>query len=117
MEYKDFITDFRAYMHQVTMRANITKSIVASDDIAYFAPTLNKVDQKIATSFNFNGTVDDFKVAQLGAQSGTSFVKGDFSMQGIPNMKQTRIQVNQLNAKTNIQDLGNWIPEIKQLKN
>jgi len=117
MEYKDFITDFRAYMHQVTMRANITKSIVASDDIAYFAPTLNKVDQKIATSFNFNGTVDDFKVTQLGAQSGTSFVKGDFSMQGIPNMKQTRIQVNQLNAKTNIQDLGNWIPEIKQLKN
>ena len=117
MEYDNFVADFRAYMHQVTMRASISKSVVASDDIAYFAPALNNVDQKIATSFNFNGTVDDFKVNQLGAQSGTSFVKGDFSMKGIPNMKQTMIQVSQLNAKTNIQDLGRWIPEINQLKN
>jgi hypothetical protein len=117
MEYKDFIPDFRAYMHKVNMRANISKSIVASDDIAYFAPALNNIAQRITTSFNFNGTVDDFKVAQLGAQSGTSFVKGDFSMKGIPNMKQTMIEVNQLNAKTNVQDLGTWIPEIKQIKN
>jgi hypothetical protein len=115
MEYKDFLTDFRAYMHKVNMRANITKSIVASDDIAYFAPALNDVDQKITTSFNFNGTVDDFKVDQLGAQSGTSFVKGDFSMKGIPNIKQTMIQANQLNAKTTVQDLGRWIPKINQL--
>ena len=117
MEYKDFNPDFRAYMHKVNMRARISKSIVASDDIAYFAPDLNNVAQRITTSFNFNGTVDDFKVTQLGAQSGTSFVKGDFSMKGIPNMKQTMIEVDQLNAKTNIQDLGSWIPEIKQLKN
>jgi hypothetical protein len=32
-------------------------------------------------------------------------------------MKQTMIQVNQLNAKTNMLDLGSWIPDIKQLKN
>jgi len=117
MEYNNFVKDFRAYMHQVNMRANISKSIVASDDIAYFAPALNKVDQKITTSFNFNGTVDNFKVEQLGAQSGTSFIKGDFSMKGIPNIKQTMIQANQLNAKTTIQDLGRWIPEINEIKN
>ena len=117
MEYKDFIPDFRAYMHKVTMKANITKSIVASDDIAYFAPALNDVDQKIATSFRFNGTVDDFKVDALAAQYGQSFVKGAIAMQGIPDMKQTVIQVNQINAKTNIIDLGSWMPEIKELKN
>jgi hypothetical protein len=116
MEYNNFVPDFRAYMHRVNMRANISKSIVASDDIAYFAPALNNIDQKISTSFNFNGTVDDFKVEKLGAQSGTSFVKGDFSMKGIPNIKQTMIQANQLNAKTNIQDLGRWIPEINEIK-
>lgn len=117
MEYKDFIPDFRAYMSKVTMKANITKSIVASDDIAYFAPALNNVDQKIATSFRFNGTVDDFKVDALAAQYGQSFVKGAIAMQGIPDMKQTVIQVNQINAKTNIIDLGSWMPEIKELKN
>ena len=117
MEYKDFIPDFRAYMHKVTMKANITKSIVASDDIAYFAPALDQVDQKIATSFRFNGTVDDFKVDALAAQYGQSFVKGTIAMKGIPDMKQAMIQVNQFNAKTNIIDLGSWIPEIKELKN
>jgi hypothetical protein len=116
MEYQDFNADFRAYMQKVNMRANFTKSTVAFDDIAYFAPELKDINQKITTSFNFNGTVDDFKVEQLGAQYGQSFVKGAIAMQGLPNMKQTMIQVNQFNAKTNIQDLGSWIPEIKQLK-
>jgi hypothetical protein len=32
-------------------------------------------------------------------------------------MKQTMIRLNQFSAKTNIQDLGSWIPEIKQVKN
>ena len=117
MEYKDFIPDFRQYMHKVNMKATITKSIVASDDIAFFAPALNDVNQQIATNFRFNGTVDDFKVQALGAQYGQSFVKGDFSMKGLPNMQQTMIQVNQFNAKTNIQDLGSWIPGIKDLNN
>jgi len=117
MEYKDFIPDFRQYMQKVNMKATITKSIVASDDIAFFAPALNDVNQQIATNFRFNGTVDDFKVQALGAQYGQSFVKGDFSMKGLPNMQQTMIQVNQFNVKTNIQDLGSWIPGIKDLNN
>lgn len=116
MEYKEFIPDFRAYMNQVTMKARISKSVVASDDIAYFAPALKNLDQKITTSFSFKGTVDDFSASDLSAQYGQSFVKGDLSMKGIPDMNRTQIQMNQFAAKTNIQDLGRWIPEIKQLK-
>ena len=117
MEYQDFNPDFRKYMRKVNMRATITKSIVAFDDIAFFAPALKNINQKITTSFNFNGTVDDFKVEQLGAQFGQSFVQAAMTMKGLPNMNQTMIQVNQLNAKTNMLDLGTWIPEIKQIKN
>ena len=117
MEYKEFIPNFMEYMHQVTMKANIRKSIVASDDIAYFAPALKNLNQRVTTSFSFNGTVDDFDVQNLAAQYGQSFVKGNLSMQGIPDMKQTMIRLNQFSAKTNIQDLGSWIPEIKQVKN
>ena len=116
MEYKDFIPDFKAYMQQVNMKARITKSIVASDDIAYFAPALKNLNQKINTSFNFNGTVDAFKATNLSAQYGSSFINGDLSMKGIPDMKQTQIELNQISAKTNIQDLGSWIPAIKELK-
>ena len=117
MEFKEFIPDFKEYMRQVTMKANITKSIVASDDIAYFAPALKNWGQKITTSFSFNGTVDDFNVQNLAAQYGQSFIKGDLSIKGIPNMRQAMIDLKQFTAKTNIQDLGSWIPEIKQVKN
>ncbi len=116
MEYKEFIPDFRNYMQQVTMKGRISKSIVASDDIAYFAPELKNLDQKITTSFNFSGTVDAFKATDLSAQYGASFMRGDLSMKGIPNMKSTQIELKQFVAKTNILDLGKWIPEIKQLK-
>jgi hypothetical protein len=116
MEYRDFVPDFRAYMQQVNMKARITKSIVASDDIAYFAPALKNLNQKINTSFNFNGTVDDFKATNLSAQYGASFINGALSMKGLPNMAQTQIELNQISAKTNIQDLGSWIPAIKELK-
>jgi len=116
MEYRDFVPDFRDYMQQVNMKARITKSIVASDDIAYFAPALKNLNQKINTSFNFNGTVDDFKATNLSAQYGASFINGALSMKGLPDMAQTQIELNQISAKTNIQDLGSWVPGIKELK-
>lgn len=116
MEYKDFIPDFKAYMQKVTMKARITKSLVASDDIAFFAPTLKNLNQKINTSFNFSGTVDAFKASNLSAQYGASFITGDLSMKGIPDMKQTQIELNQISLKTSMQDLGGWIPSIKALK-
>ena len=116
MEYKEFIPDFKSYIHQVSMSAKISKSILSSDDIAYFAPELKSIKQKITTSFNFKGTVDQFSAYNLTAQYGQSFVKGNLSMKGIPDMKNTVIEFNQFAAKTNIQDLGRWIPAIKQLK-
>ncbi len=116
MEYKEFIPDFKEYMHQVNMKGRINKSSVSFDDIAYFAPALKNIHQKVSTSFNFNGTVDDFKASNLSAQYGQSFIRGDLSMKGIPAMNNTFIQLDQLVAKTNIQDLSNWIPKIKELK-
>jgi hypothetical protein len=90
---------------------------VAFGDIAFFAPALKNINQKITTGFKFNGTVDDFKVDQFGGQYGQSFVQAAFTMKGLPDMKQTMIQVNQVNVKTNMLDLGSWIPDINQLKN
>ncbi len=116
MEYKNFIEDFRSYIHQVSMKARISKAVIASDDIAYFAPALKHLKQKITASFSFKGTVDHFSASNLSAQYGLSFAKGDLSMKGIPDMNRTQIQLNQFSAKTNIQDLGQWIPAIKQLK-
>jgi hypothetical protein len=116
MQYTDFVEDFYNYNYQVNMKAHFVNAFVASDDIAFFAPQLKNIHQKIHTSFSFNGTVNNFKATNLTAQYGNSFIKGNFSMKGIPDMRHTQIDFNEVFAKTNYNDLVQWIPSINLIK-
>ncbi len=116
MEYKDLVEDFNDYIHKVNMRAHMINAQVASDDIAFFAPELNSIHQKVNTSFKFNGTVADFKTEGLSAQYNNSYIKGNFSMRGIPEMRSTQINFSEVFAKTNYQDLLQWIPSLSLIK-
>lgn len=116
MEYKDLVEDFYDYIHKVNMRAHLINAQVASDDIAFFAPELKNIHQKLNTSFKFNGTVNDFKTEGLSAQYNNSFIKGNFSMKGIPEMRSTEINFSDVFAKTNYQDLLQWIPSLSLIK-
>ena len=116
MEYKDLVEDFSDYIHKVNMRAHLINAQVASDDIAFFAPELTNIHQKVSTSFKFNGTVADFKTEGLSAQYNNSFVKGNFSMKGIPEMRTTQINFSEVFAKTNYPDLLQWIPSLSLIK-
>ena len=116
MEYKDLVEDFNDYIHKVTMKAHLINAQVATEDIAFFAPELNSIHQKVNASFKFNGTVADFKTEGLSAQYNNSFVKGNFSMKGIPEMRNTLINFNEVFAKTNYQDLLQWLPSLSLIK-
>ena len=117
MQYTDLVNDFTDYIHKVNMKAQFINATVASDDIAIFAPALNTTHQKVNASFKFNGTVDDMEAFDLSAQYGQSFVKGNFTMKGMPNMRATQINFSNVLAKTNYNDLLNWIPSLKLIKN
>ncbi len=116
MEYKDLVEDFSNYIHKVTMKAHLINAQVSTDDIAFFAPELNNIHQKLNASFQFNGTVADFKTEGLSAQYNNSFVKGNFSMKGIPEMRNTLIHFDEVLAKTNYQDLLQWLPGLSLIK-
>ena len=57
MQYKDFNTDMSDYINRVLMKGGLKNSVVYSDDIAYFAPSLAKWNQRFLVSGNFNGIV------------------------------------------------------------
>ena len=116
MQYKDFTSDFKDYINKVVMKAHLSNATIATDDIAYFVPQLNTLHQKINASFHFLGTVDKFETKDLSAQYNKSFVKGGFSMQGIPDMRNTQINFSNVVAKTNYNDLTSWIPSIGKIK-
>ena len=116
MQYADLVKDFSDYNHRVKMVAHFINAQVATDDIAFFAPAMASFHQQINTSFKFNGTVDDFTANGLSATTQNSFVKGDFSMKGIPDMRNTQISFTNVSAKTSYNDLLNWIPSLSLIK-
>ena len=116
MQYKNFKKDFNNYMQSVTMKAHFENSIIAIKDIAYFTPSLNNIDQKVKMSFHFNGTVANFEAKDLHAIYNNSTVKGLFSMKGLPSLRNTQINFNNLLAVTNYKDLSSWLPNLKNIK-
>ncbi len=116
MQYKQFSNDFQNYITNVTMKSHLENANVATDDIAYFAPALKDLNQKVNISCHFIGTVDNFNANDLTAGYNNSFVSGSFSMKGIPNMRNTQIAFSGVNAKTNYSDLSRWIVSLKEVK-
>ena len=116
MEYKDLNNDFKDYINKVTMKAHFVNAQIATDDIAFFAPAIKTLHQKLNASFKFKGTVANFETDGLSAQYNNSFVKGNYSMKGIPDMRNTQINFSEVFAKTNYQDLLQWIPSLDLIK-
>ena len=116
MEYNDLERDFSNYISKVVMKARLSKANVSTDDIAYFAPELKDLNQNINISCHYIGTVDNFNTKDLTAQYNNSFVSGNFSMKGLPDMRNTQIEFNGVNAKTNYKDLNKWIRSLNEVK-
>ncbi len=116
MEFTNFEEDFNHYLSKVNMKAKLKDVIIHTDDIAYFAPTLKNLHQKINISSEFTGTVDNFDANNLTAQYNKSFVSGSLSMQDVPDMGNAQIHFKNVTAKTNYKDLSTWIPNLKSIK-
>jgi hypothetical protein len=116
MQFENFTEDFKNYNHKVVMKSHLVNASVATDDIAYFAPELSNLNQRANITCHFTGTVDHFETKDLAAQYNNSFLTGNFSMKGIPDMRNTQIAFTGVNAKTNYKDLSNWIIDLKDIK-
>ena len=116
MQYASFKKDFKAYIQNVTMKAHLANSLVSTDDIAYFTPTLNNIHQKVNLSFHFTGTVDEFEAKDVQAKYNRSTLRGSFSMHGIPDMRNTQIKFTGVKAFTNYKDIAHWLPALQQHK-
>jgi hypothetical protein len=112
MQYKDLANDFPSYIDKVTMKAHLVNANVAFDDIAYFAPSLQNIHQKVNTSFHFLGTVANFETKDFTASYNKSTLSGNLSMKGIPDMRNTEVKFTSVVASANYNDISNWIPSL-----
>ena len=112
MHYERF-PDFQDYVHKVVMVGRLNKSTVDSRDVAYFAPALKKYPTLVHISGNVAGTVDSLVGKNLNATDGSTSIKGDLSMIGLPDINTTFINFKGGELFTTNNAIFKYVPELR----
>ena len=104
-EYDEY-DDLSDFIEKVQMRGKILKSSINLDEIAVFAPELRGLNQQIAYSGGFKGTIDHLK----GFNTMLSFGKeshfiGSFKMDGLPDTDKMAFDYHVVEMQTSRSDL------------
>ncbi len=113
MHYERF-PDFTDYVDKVIMVADISNSRIDSRDVAYFAPALRKYPTIVSASGHVAGTVDSLTSKRLYVTDGSTFLKGDISMIGLPDIYSTFIRIDNGDIFTNNQSIFKYAPELRR---
>ena len=112
MKFKSY-QDFKDYENKVRMKANFKNSHIASSDVAFFAPALNKMKLDIDVDGQITGLVNNLRAKKLSVKAGrATYIKGDFSMKGLPNWDDTFMDMKIELAGTNKKDLDEILTDL-----
>lgn len=116
MRYTRF-PDFLDYIHKVVMVGKLDNSVVDSKDVAFFAPQLKNIPTIVHVSGEAKGTVDNLVGKNLYVTDGNTFIKGDISMKGLPDINTTFINYENGEIFTTNNGLYKYAPELKDNPN
>jgi hypothetical protein len=116
MRYNSFNKDMGEFINSVTIEANFKESVLSSDDLAIFAPTLLNMKRVFYLEGNAKGTIDNFSAQQMKIRTGGTFLDGDVSMRGLPDIETTFIDLRSRTFKTNYNELVAIIPALKNVQ-
>lgn len=118
MNYDDFNDDMSDYINRIRMRAGFKDAEIDSDDIAYFAPEVIKWDKTIRVNGKARGTVSDLFADDLVVEAGkNTYLNGDISLVGLPNINETFIDFTANRFRTNYAEAVKYIPAIRKIRN
>lgn len=94
----------------VTIVANIDQTKIHSKDLALFAPYLKRYNEFYTFSGHFNGEVKSFSVKDFVLDFGAqSHLMGDVNFDGLPDFKETFIDLDLKNSVVDVHDLEQYI--------
>ncbi len=112
MKFKSF-KDFNDYENKVRMKANFKNSHISSSDVAFFAPALKKMKLDVEVDGQITGLVNNLRAKKLSVKAGrATYIKGDFSLQGLPNWDETFLDMKVELAGTNKKDLDEILTDL-----
>jgi hypothetical protein len=105
MQFSSF-DDFNDYVNKVRMKGNFKNSHLSSRDVAYFTPELSEMNLNLDINGQITGLVNNLRAKKLSVKAGkATYIKGDFILKGLPNLKETFMDLKIEMAGTNKKDL------------
>lgn len=78
------LSDLQAFKSQVFIRANFNKSIIHTEDLAYFIPEFRSKNSYVQASGLLAGTLNDWSIQNLTLQtSSNSYLQGEISVKDL----------------------------------
>ncbi len=116
MRYDQF-NDMSDFINKITLVGDFENTVVDSDDIAYFAPSLADWNRRINLSGRFSGPVSNLSGRDFLIEAGNNTrLKGHISLVGLPDIEQTFIDFSAEDFKTTYTEAATFVPQIKKLK-
>lgn len=104
--YADVI-DYSEFNEKVYMKAHLDSSTVGFEDVSFFVDELFGLDEQLSINANVRGTVDNLRIRKGTIGFGQStYLKGDFDLDGLPNINSTFMRLDLDELQTNYYDLS-----------
>jgi len=111
LRYKT-LADFSDFIQKVRIKANLTKSILHTKDIAIFASSLKKYDDIWKVDLRFTGFIKRFTAKDMQIAFGKqSVLHGELSADGLPTILETFTELDLQKSNIAIEDLKQYIPD------
>lgn len=113
MEYSSW-KDFSQFKDNVRMSGHLEDSYINLKDIGYFAPELSEYDVRLKLNGTMKGPLSRLRGRHLNLAFGkNSEFDGDLNLRGLPNIKETFIDLKANNVQTNEADLALLMRKVK----
>ncbi len=106
----EHLRDLGDFNSKVNMYAHLNQTELHTDDIALFAPSLYKYNDKFEINGLLEGKVSSFTMKDFDLSFGNSTeITGKINMFGLPQLDETFVDLNMVNSTINIHDLQKYI--------
>jgi len=117
MSFTSF-SDFDDFENKVAMDADFKDSQLSSLDIAYFTSSLTHVFFDLGVNGRVKGLVNNLKAKDLTVTTGqATYIKGNFSLKGLPNWDKTFLDLHFDQIATNKKDIDLLYSRFTGVKN
>src|SRR5690606_34552262 len=81
--------DLNQFISKVRMHANLKNTVIDPNDLALFAPGVERVGKPIHVNGVFDGKVNKFKISDMDIRIGNTALMGTLDMDGLPEVPET----------------------------